>query len=57
MGTIEKPAALTATAWNKPAAKRVLRGISSMTVLPISRTIKKNQSMALRDDDEASAIR
>lgn len=47
MGTIAKPAALTATAWNNPAAKRVLRDISLMTELPISKSMKKNQSIDL----------
>lgn len=41
------PAARTAADWNRPAARRVPIGISSMTSLPRSKTMKLNQSIIL----------
>jgi hypothetical protein len=47
VGMIAKPAFLTATAWNKPAAKRAFTGISSMTEVYIFKSIKENHSINL----------
>lgn len=59
IGTIAKPAARTATDWNKPAAIRVPTWISSMALtvsathvstygVPMSNTIKVTKSMAVK---------
>lgn len=45
---IVKPAARTATAWNSPDEKRMLRGIASIAALPMSRSKKKNHSKDLK---------
>lgn len=45
--TVPNPAARTAVACNNPSMKRTPRGMVSMAWLPMSRTRKKNQSVAL----------
>lgn len=46
--TVPNPAARTAVACSNPSMKRTPRGMVSMAWLPMSRTRKKNQSVALQ---------
>ena len=45
--TAPKPAALTAIAWSKPMRNLIPTGIASIAGVPMSKTIKKNQSVKL----------
>jgi len=46
-GTIAKPAARTAAACMKPDRNLIPSGIASIVGVPMSKTMKKNQSVAL----------